>query len=142
MGRGSDFDKSSNLEKLLERDQGMQQRLQSLIPHALKTRTFSGYTEIRQSYYQHDDFQFAFGAIDRLDFWVDFASGSLTAWFQDRYEWHPMYRNLYAAHPGDVVRNTNCLHAALVELKRSGATDFWMKGQATVPLATLKGSQP
>ena len=32
------------------------------------------------------------------------------------------------------VRDTNCVHAALVELKSQGAADFWMIGEATFPL--------
>ncbi len=140
-GRGADFDEADNLKKLLETDGGVQGRLRLLIPRGRRTGTFLGHTEIRQEHYQRDDFQFAFGAIDRLDFWVDFASGTLTAWFQDRYEWHPFYRGLYAVHPGDVPRKTNCVHAACVELKRSGAADSWMKGQATVPLAAVMGSK-
>jgi hypothetical protein len=44
--------------------------------------------------------------------------------------------------PDDAARETNCLHAALVELKSSGAADFWMKGEATVPLITVLPASP
>jgi hypothetical protein len=57
-------------------------------------------------------------------------------WFQDFYEWHPVYP-FYTFMAGDVVRETNCVHAALVELKSSGAADFWMKGEATVPVSVI-----
>lgn len=82
------------------------------------------------------DFLFAFGAIDRVDFEVDFSQDTLRVWFQDRYEWHPVYP-FYDFQPGDGVRETNCLHAAMVELKTSGAADFWMKGQAEVALSLI-----
>jgi hypothetical protein len=40
---------------------------------------------------------------------------------------------------GDAVRPTNCVHAALVELKSGGgAKDYWMKGEATVPLSVIR----
>ena len=35
------------------------------------------------------------------------------------------------------MRETNCVHAALVELKSGGAADYWMKGEATIPLGDL-----
>jgi hypothetical protein len=67
---------------------------------------------------------------------VDFSQDTVRVWFQDRYEWHPAYP-FYTVLSGDEVRETNCLHAALVELKASGASDFWMKGQAEVLLSTI-----
>lgn len=36
------------------------------------------------------------------------------------------------------ARDTNCVHAALVELRSSGAADVWMKGEATVPLSVIR----
>ena len=81
--------------------------------------------------------RFAFGAIDRLDIEVDFDAQTVHSWFQDFYEWPPFYPGLYTAFPDDAARETNCLHAALVELKDSGAADFWMKGEATVPLSVI-----
>jgi hypothetical protein len=72
-----------------------------------------------------------------VDFEVNFAQDVLRVWFQDRYEWHPVYP-FYTFKPGDKVRQDNCLHAALVELKVSGGpTDFWMKGKAEVALADI-----
>ena len=40
------------------------------------------------------------------------------------------------------LRETNCVHAALVELQTTGASDFWMKGEATVPLSLFRGGTP
>jgi hypothetical protein len=93
-----------------------------------------------QSDYVNQDLRFAFGAIDRLDFEVDLASGTVHAWFQDRYEWHPVYpfyKQFADDTFGGFARETNCVHAALVELKSTSARDFWMKGEATVPLSAL-----
>jgi hypothetical protein len=92
---------------------------------------------------KNPDLRFAFGAIDRLDVEVDFDANTITAWFQDRYEWHPVYPGLYKKWSDDDARETNCVHAALVELQSSGAADYWMKGEATVPLSALSaGSAP
>ena len=38
------------------------------------------------------------------------------------------------------ARDTNCVHAALVELKSGGAADYWMKGEARVPLSLIRGA--
>jgi len=94
----------------------------------------SGHIRIEQNDYSVKDFVFALGAIDRLDFEVDRSAGVVHAWFKDRYEWHPVgfgYRRL----PGDVRRPSNCVHAAMVELKSSGAADYWMIGAAVLPLS-------
>jgi OmpA family len=99
----------------------------------VKTRR-SGHIRIEQSDYSVKDFVFALGAIDRLDFEVDRSAGLVHAWFKDRYEWHPVgfgYRRL----PGDVRRPSNCVHAAMVELKSSGAADYWMIGAAVLSLS-------
>jgi hypothetical protein len=93
--------------------------------------------KIEQNDYSNQDLRFAFGAIDQLDVEVDFGARTVHAWFQDRYEWHPFYPGLYAAFPDDGARETNCVHAALVELKSDGAADFWMKGEATAPLSVI-----
>jgi hypothetical protein len=83
------------------------------------------------------DFAMAFGEIDRVDFSVDFSDDTVWVWFQDRYEFHPVYPGLYPAASGDFVRGDNCIHAAAVEMKSQGARDYWMKGQAVVPLSLL-----
>ena len=139
-GQGADYVEDTNLATLLRADLGVRALLAGLIPSsAPASGRFTGHVEVQQGHYQNQDFRYAFGAIDRLDFEVDFTAGTAHAWFQDRYEWHPVYPGLYAALPGDVVRETNCVHAALVELKSGGARDFWMKGEATVPLSLFRG---
>jgi hypothetical protein len=54
----------------------------------------------------------------------------------DRYEWHPVgfgYRRL----SDDARRDTNCVHAAAVELKSAGAADYWMIGDVVLPLTSI-----
>ncbi len=139
-GQGADFVEDANLESLLRTDLGVRTLLSGLIPSsAPASGRFTSHVKVEQSHYRIEDFQYAFGAIDRLDFEVDFTAGTVHAWFQDRYEWHPVYPGLYTALPGDVARGTNCIHAALVELKSGGARDYWMKGEATVPLHLFRG---
>lgn len=53
-----------------------------------------------------------------------------------------MYHGLFSREADDNARPTNCLHAALVELKPSEAADFWMKGEATVPLSVIMNPVP
>jgi hypothetical protein len=108
----------------------------SAIPKGQTTGTYTGHVEVTQQDYTDQDFRFAFGAIDRLDFKVDFDTKTIKVWFQDRYEWHPVGTG-YELKPGDVARDTNCVHAAAVELKKDGARDYWMKGEATLPLDAI-----
>lgn len=136
-GKGRDFFENANIERMLRGDGGVQRAIAARIPPGRASGTMSGFLKIEQSDYQDQDLRFAFGAIDRLDFEVDFVAGALHAWFQDRYEWHPYYPGIYSAFPDDAARETNCVHAALVELKSAGAADFWMKGEATVPLSVV-----
>ena len=138
-GGGADFVDDSNLDSMLRTDSGVQAVLNARIPSGRTSGTLAKHVEIKQSDYADEDFQFAFGAIDRLDFEVDFAAGTFHAWFQDRYEWHPVYP-FYTKLPGDIVRETNCVHAAAVELKSGKAADYWMKGEATIPLKALKSA--
>jgi hypothetical protein len=136
---GADFMEDMNLDRMLKADKGVQALLAGAIPSsAPASGRFIGDVKVEQLNYQNQDFRFAFGAIDRLDFEVDFMAGTVHIWFQDRYEWHPVYTGLYTAFPDDAARETNCIHAALVELKSSGAEDFWMKGEATVPLSLFR----
>ena len=136
-GKGLDFKEDANIKDMMERDTGVQAAIAALIPPGRTTGKFASNLKIEQSDYAVEDFQFAFGAIDRLDFEVDFGAKTIHVWFQDFYEWHPYYPGLYSAFSDDGARETNCLHAALVELKLTGAADYWMKGEATVPLSLV-----
>ncbi len=131
-GGGAEFVEDSNLELMLRTDSGVQKKITRNIPSGRSSGIFTDHVTITQDNYSDEDFQYAFGEIDRLDFEVDFAAGTLHAWFQDRYEWHPVYP-FYKRMAGDYLRDTNCVHAAAVELKNDGAKDYWMKGEATIP---------
>jgi peptidoglycan hydrolase-like protein with peptidoglycan-binding domain len=135
-GKGADFVEDDNIKDWLTRDSGIRSRLKREIFKPGARVKGEGSFLFEQSEYAVPDFQFAFGAIDRVDFAVDFSQDTVRVWFQDRYEWHPVYP-FYTFMDGDGVRETNCLHAALVELKDSGAADFWMKGQAEIALSLL-----
>lgn len=133
-GGGSPYREDANLSLMLRTDDGVRCALISQLPPVTPAGgKFAGHFRIGQSVYQNQDFRFAFGAIDRMDFEVDYGAGTVHAWFEDRYEFHPVYP-FYRRFPDDVVRVTNCVHAAAVELKSGSARDFWMKGEATVPL--------
>jgi hypothetical protein len=142
------FDEDHNIHTWLMQEKGVKAALVKQIPTSQKSGKFAGSIRFEQEDYAEDDtgqdFRFAWGAIDRLDFEVDFDAKTVHVWFQDRYEWHPYYPGIYAAithNPpepeDDEARETNCLHAALVELKSEDAADFWMKGKATVPLTVI-----
>jgi hypothetical protein len=137
-GKGADFVEDDNIKDWLTRDSGIKSRLKREIAKA--RRTGEGHFFFDQEEYAKDtagqDFKFAFGAIDRVDFQVNFSQDTVRVFFKDRYEWHPVYP-FYDFQKGDGVRETNCVHAALVELKSSGAADFWMKGQAEVALSAI-----
>ncbi len=140
-GSGKDFIEDDNIKDWVTRDSGIRHRLKREIFHGGRKPKKEGHFTFEQDEFADDtagqDFRFAFGAIDRVDFEVDPSDDTVRIWFQDRYEWHPVYPGLYELKDGDVVRETNCLHAALVELKDSGAADFWMKGEAIVPLSLI-----
>ena len=135
-GHGKDFVEDDNIRDWLTRDSGIKSRLRQEIFPSPGVRKANGHFSFDQGGYAIEDFKYAFGAIDRVDFEVDFGQDTVRVWFQDRYEWHPVYP-FYTFLPGDVVRETNCLHAALVELKSSGAADYWMVGQAEAALSMI-----
>jgi outer membrane protein OmpA-like peptidoglycan-associated protein len=139
-GGGADFDENANLAAMLRTETVLHNRIKAHIPIGRSSGTTAFHFPFFQSDYDSQDLRFSFGAIDRLDFEIDFVAGTVHAWFQDRYEWHPVYP-FYSKFPDDRVRSTNCVHAALVELKSGGARDYWMKGEATVPLNVFR-SEP
>ena len=138
-GRGAEFNENANLELMLRTDAGVQAKIRKNFEASRTSGFLYTHITVTQDDYADEDFQFAFGEIDRLDFEVDFDAGTFHAWFQDRYEWHPVYP-FYQRMEGDYLRDTNCVHAAAVELKSSGAADYWMKGEATLPLKAILSS--
>jgi hypothetical protein len=143
-GSGADFIEDDNLELMLRTDPGVQDKITRSIPSDRSTGIFAGHVAITQDNYSSDEFKNSFGEIDRLDFEIDFAAGTIHAWFLDRYEFHPVYP-FYPQKPGDYARPTNCVHAAAVELKSEGAKDYWMKGEMpfkVIPLAASYKAPP
>ncbi|MCT9929904.1 hypothetical protein N5079_06685 [Planotetraspora sp. A-T 1434] len=136
-GGGKDFVEDANLEEMLRTDSGVQAKISAYIPKGQTTGTIVRHMRLGQDDYAIQEFQYSFGAIDQLDVEVNFDAGTLHAWFQDRYEWHPVYP-FYSRFEDDRERDTNCVHAAMVELKSQGARDYWMKGEATIPLKALR----
>jgi len=146
-GKGEDFVEDDNIKDWLNRDVGIRNALKFQIfdrhPGQLITAGHfefpMGTSRNLMADYAVEDFHFSFGDIDWVDFEVDFGNDTVHVWFKDRYEWHPVYPGLYELKSGDTVRPTNCVHAAMVEMKRDGAIDFWMIGEATVPLSLITG---
>lgn len=134
-GGGADY--PEDVVNFISRDAGVRGILAINIRRASR-----GHFKVEQRHYSVESFRLAFGAIDRLDYEVDSAAGVVHVWFVDRYEFHPFYPGLYAAMPDDKARVTNCVHAAAVELKSSGAADYWMVGYGSIPLASVTGSAP
>ena len=128
-GHGRDFNENANLERFVRSSEFFRRNFA-----VVRRGQNRGFMEVPQAFFgpNDEDFRFSFGAIDRLDFEFDDVTGSAHLWFKDRYEFHPFYP-FYTRLPGDEPRETNCVHAAMVELKDQGAADFWMVGETTVP---------
>ena len=129
VGGGRDFPENDNFERFVRSSE----RFRQAFTIERRGRN-SGSMEVPQAFFgpSDEDFRFSFGAIDRMDFEVDEVAGTVHLWFKDRYEYHPVYP-FYSHFSDDEVRETNCVHAAMVELKDQGAADFWMVGETTVP---------
>ncbi|HEV3198235.1 MAG TPA: hypothetical protein VGZ73_10015, partial [Bryobacteraceae bacterium] len=133
-GTGADFDENAALKIVLEKDDGVRSAIGRRLPSGQSSGKYTDYFKLEQKHYGLDDARTSWGAIDRLDFEADYDAGTLHVWFKDRYEWHPYYPGLYLVQSDDSpARETNCLHAAFVEMKSQGAADFWMIGEASVP---------
>ncbi|NLP63032.1 hypothetical protein [Paraburkholderia sacchari] len=91
--------------------------------------------EFDQEMFGNQDYRFAFGTIDYLDVQADFVANTVKIWFRDCYEWHPPHPQFKPPCLDSKFRDTNFLHAALVQMKLEGAADFWMQGEATFPLS-------
>jgi hypothetical protein len=143
-GNCNDFVEDKNIERWLLTDSGIRGALRNEIlrfnpanndnPRSWKSK---GIIKFDQSQYQNDEFRATFGAIDKVLCELHFGDGSIHVWFKDRYEWHPFYPNLYPVKGGDEPRDDNCLHAAGVECKSGTARDFWMVGEAFVPMRLI-----
>jgi len=138
-GNGGDFVEDENIRHWINQDSKIRARLKTeIFPLVGKPRTGGHFAFSRNDYDKKtDNFALSFGSIDRIDFEVDFADDTVRVWFQDRYEFHPVFPGLYSAEPGDFQRADNCVHAAAVEMKSRGAQDYWMKGQTAVALSLI-----
>jgi len=133
-GGGVDFNEDTHLTELINQDATVRTKFATAIAAAP-----TDHIPIWQGDYTVQDFRFAFGGIDRVDYEVDAAAGTVDIWFKDRYDFHPAgfgYANKGVGDSAPPGRITNCVHAAAVELKATGsAADFWMQGEATFPLS-------
>jgi hypothetical protein len=145
-GKGVEYNEDENLDLALRQEVGVRRNLKAAIESRGRKGLVKGHVMIDQGIYGPgigQDFRFAWGALDRLDYVANFDTGTLHAWFLDRYEWHPVYPNLYTRFNDDDVRPTNAVHAAAVEMKSEGlAADYWMRGEATVPLSVVLSVPP
>jgi hypothetical protein len=139
-GSGEDFNENAIIDQWLRKDLGIRRALSQAIPSTRSTGSYSSHFEFLQNQFDEEEFQYSFGSIDRVDFEANFDQGTIHVWFQDRYEWHPYYPGIYDVQEGDIPRETNCIHAAFVEMKLKGANDYWMKGEATVPLQLIRSA--
>ena len=62
---------------MLEMDRGVQAAISARLPSGRTSGTFTSYFKLEQSYYTNQYFRYAFGAVDRLDFEVDFDRGTI-----------------------------------------------------------------
>ncbi|WP_084387752.1 eCIS core domain-containing protein [Grimontia marina] len=136
-GGGADFVEHTNLDNLMKTDAGARGVVANAIASADRGNVF-----IRQGHYSDENFRLAFGGIDRVDYQVNRTASTVDVWFKDRYDFHPAgfgYTNLGTGDYAPPGRPTNCVHAAAVEAKSSGAADYWMFGHATLPLSLITG---
>ena len=132
-GGGADFPENDNFARFVRTSEHFRRNFA-----VVRRGRIRDSMQVPQAFFgpSDEDFRFSFGAIDRMDFEVDEVAGTVHLWFKDRYEFHPVYP-FYTRFTDDEVRETNCVHAAMVELKAEGAADFWMIGETTVPLRSF-----
>lgn len=149
-GGGREYNEDNYIKAWMKSDNGLKKVMTQLyreIPD--KRGKKEGVYEFTQGLYENDDFRNSWGSLDKMHWEFNFDLDECTIWWKDRYEWHPyypaftyeyegkkiFYPPMYDVQAGDDdPRTTNCVHAAAVEMKSQGAADYWMKGQATVPI--------
>jgi hypothetical protein len=137
-GAGGVVNEDSNLKRWIESDSNARTVISRRI---IETRRgnespVSVMFEFGQKSYDNNDARQSFGTIDKLEVSADFVMGSVEIWFEDTYEWHPVYSQYTKPIrcPNAVDRDSNFGHAALVQMKTRGAKDFQMRGKATFPM--------
>jgi Domain of unknown function (DUF4157) len=126
-------DQTIDVADMISRDSGVRAKILRSIN---SSRGRAGTTRLEQSNYSIADFQFAFGAIDCVQWrvadtaprrWRSDLTTPVEISMLDYYEFHPARR---AA--------SQCAHAACVELVARGeARNFWTRGAATVSFDQL-----
>jgi hypothetical protein len=146
-GSGADFNEDQTLDHLLRTSSDFQTLVRGYLPNRVPPKRWhQWHFPTGQGGYGDIDIVYSWGGVDRFDLLVDYGAGLLHLWFKDRYEWHPVYDGIYTKFSDDVWRPSNCVHAALVEMKLGGwqpngiARDYWMVGKATVPLSLISKS--
>lgn len=136
-GHGVTVNEDRNLDNWIRTDSAARRNIADEIrlkrnPSSVQVRTT---IEFDQEMFGDQDYRYAFGTIDFLDIEADFVANTVTLWFEDRYEWHPSHPQFQPRCPNLKIRDTNFLHAALVQMKLEGAADYWMRGEVTFPLS-------
>jgi hypothetical protein len=131
--RASGSDLTIDVADVIARDAKVRAKIRASIARGRN----SGTTRFEQSDYAVEDFQFAFGAIDCVQWrvlppassgWRRIAGTPIEVSVLDYYEFHP-------ERPGV----SQCAHAACVELvARREAANFWMRGSAVVNWGLLR----
>ncbi len=136
-GRGVMFLEDDNIDKWVRSDAGIRARIRRYIQEGFMGNTpeKSGWFGFGVNEFKNMDYYYSFGALDRIDIKIDYVAKTAKIWFRDIYEWHPVCNGYYIKHADDIVRNTNSLHAALVQMKNEGAQDYWMQGESTFPFS-------
>lgn len=135
-GNGAVFNEDANLTAWLQQDAVVRSFIgRSIRENRKNGGTFKRFMEYKANLIKVEDFRNSFGSIDRLEWEVDLDAEVVHVFFQDVYEWHPVYDGLYTKLPGDERRNTNPIHAAMVEMKLAGAKDFLMRGETFLPIS-------
>lgn len=139
-GSAEEYDENQNLRDLVLEDEKVNQWISYNIAQGLNNNIWEGHFMIEQGHYDEEDFQLAFGGIDRVDWQYDPDTTQVTIWFKDPYDFHPIYPGLYEVmgagdHFPNGPRISNCVHAAAVELLKTdgddtGAAIFIMRGKA------------
>ncbi|MGH3796482.1 MAG: hypothetical protein ACRDSP_16515 [Pseudonocardiaceae bacterium] len=128
---GSGAEWTIDVADMLQRDAGVRHKIHA----AMSSGALTGTTRLEQSNYQVEDFQFAFGAIDCVQWVVTLPPRTKR---KDTTPVKIAMLDYYEFHPGR-TGVSQCAHAACVELvARGSAKNFWTRGDATVPWGLLK----
>jgi hypothetical protein len=130
---GSGSEMPIEVADMIARDSGVRAK----ITQAMRSGRTTGTMNLAQSNYAVEEFQFAYGEIDCVQWsvvppvgrhWRTNGATRVEISMLDYYEFHP-------GRPGI----SQCAHAACVELvARGSAKNFWTRGAATVTLAALR----